>query len=707
MIDHNELIQEMEYIEKMPRMERIKLAGKRRKDQLIAHTKWMKTEDITNTNKHHSKNRKRIKFTADLELMDIAARNDLDEMKDLLKNGADPNETNHDGLTALHQCCIDGSLDMVTLLVKNGANVNIKDRDLWTPLHAAATCGHFKIVSFLIKAGADLTAINGDGDMPHDIAEDEVMQQYLENEIAKIGLTEKDINNIQNASHSHILADVNHVLISGGDLNQPLDQGGTFLHIAIANGYNDIVNLLLREGASVSVRDEDGWEPIHVAAYWGNEEALDLLANHDDIDIRSTTDNGETPYDLCEDHDVKLRILQIMGDVSQKYGSVKTYTTPYLLSSIHKESSFSGSDDEMTSHFDDSEETVTDTLTFIINEEQTISQKADNDNIYEIAGIDDEEIQETLQDNSPKDETSCTILNLEASEFSERRNSVKEAKHLAPIKRANSMERHQHHPRDTDKLHNGNENNIHETPTDNILDLLSTLNDPTSQGIISMDDDDDNDNDFESITAYPKGIANPLYVKANTQDDKQIHVTDGKQNYAITNHKPLPKSSNVQGLSETGQTASPVIKHSKPRAPIPLQEKRHQFAEISETENKPEVREDVPYLVRQNAASSLMTSGHHQQPTFTETNNNMFRKNTVSNKTTLIDLKKQRQAARMMQKVNLEADNKTTTTQSTFYNVSEIYDPPPSPTMIRYHFRMSEEEFHGKNFIREKKCILM
>lgn len=41
------------------------------------------------------------------------------------------------------------------------------------------------------------------------------------------------------------------------------------LHIAAANGYVEAAELLLRHEASTSARDEDGWQPLHAAACWG------------------------------------------------------------------------------------------------------------------------------------------------------------------------------------------------------------------------------------------------------------------------------------------------------------------------------------------------------------------------------------------------------------------------------------------------------
>ncbi|KAH0619086.1 hypothetical protein JD844_018734, partial [Phrynosoma platyrhinos] len=69
----------------------------------------------------------------------------------LLNNNFSPDLCNEDGLTALHQCCIDNYEDIVKLLLNHGADVNAKDNELWTPLHAAATCGHINLVKILIQ----------------------------------------------------------------------------------------------------------------------------------------------------------------------------------------------------------------------------------------------------------------------------------------------------------------------------------------------------------------------------------------------------------------------------------------------------------------------------------------------------------------------------------------------------------------------------
>lgn len=41
------------------------------------------------------------------------------------------------------------------------------------------------------------------------------------------------------------------------------------MHIAAANGYEEVIEYLLDNGAIIDVKDKDGWQPIHAAACWG------------------------------------------------------------------------------------------------------------------------------------------------------------------------------------------------------------------------------------------------------------------------------------------------------------------------------------------------------------------------------------------------------------------------------------------------------
>jgi protein phosphatase 1 regulatory subunit 16A len=225
-MEHSELIQEMPHIEQMPTQERLSLARKRRNHQLKVWTQKEK-EHSRKTSKQQKSNKRSIYFNDSVVLLEAAARNDIDEVRRLLMKGVSPDSCNEDGLTALHQCCIDNNEAMLLLLLEYNANVNAEDSEKWTPLHAAATCGHLKLVRILISRGANLLAVNADGNMPYDICEDEAALDYIEGEMAKRGVTQQLIDDTRAATEKQMLVDMKKIVASGGDLEAYDSQGAT------------------------------------------------------------------------------------------------------------------------------------------------------------------------------------------------------------------------------------------------------------------------------------------------------------------------------------------------------------------------------------------------------------------------------------------------------------------------------------------------
>ncbi|UYV85156.1 PPP1R16B [Cordylochernes scorpioides] len=220
-------------------------------------------------------------------------------------------------VTTLLQCCIDASEAMVKLLVEFGADVNAKDSEQWTPLHAAATCGHINLVKFLIAHDAELLAVNADGNMPYDICEDESTLDYIETEMAKRGITQELIDDTRAANENQMLEDMKRLLDQGGDLEVQDNQGATPLHVASANGYVSVVEFLLDNNVAPDAADQDHWQPIHAAACWGHPEVIELLVQAG-ANLNAKTKNGETPYDICEDPDLKERIVQLQSEMETK-----------------------------------------------------------------------------------------------------------------------------------------------------------------------------------------------------------------------------------------------------------------------------------------------------------------------------------------------------------------------------------------------------
>ncbi|CAH0384315.1 unnamed protein product [Bemisia tabaci] len=273
---------------------------------LFKRAEQLKRWDDSETNREPSSpvnKSKKIKFSLGCVFLAACAAGDKDEVLRLLKLGADIDTANVDGLSALHQACIDDNLEMVEFLVENGADINRGDNEGWTPLHATASCGFISIAKYLIEHGANVAAVNNDGDLPSDIAESSELEELLEQHIEDQGIDRDDAR----AEERHLmLADAEKWLKSGKIMDEPHPKtGATALHVAAAKGYLDVMVVLLRGGADVNAQDFDGWTPLHAAAHWCQHDACELLVKYFcDIDLKNYV--GQTALDVADSETVKL-----------------------------------------------------------------------------------------------------------------------------------------------------------------------------------------------------------------------------------------------------------------------------------------------------------------------------------------------------------------------------------------------------------------
>ena len=156
----------------------------------------------------------------DAPVADAAAQGDLEAVRTLLRDGADVNAAQGDGMTALHWAALRGDAEMVSVLVYAGANVASTTRlGAYTPLHLASRDGRADAVTLLIEAG--------------------------------------------------------------GNANATTTTGVTPLHLAAAGGDVSTLTRLLAAGAEVDAREEaSGQTPLIFAAAAGRLEAVQALIAH-------------------------------------------------------------------------------------------------------------------------------------------------------------------------------------------------------------------------------------------------------------------------------------------------------------------------------------------------------------------------------------------------------------------------------------------
>ncbi|CAN9510827.1 unnamed protein product [Ophioblennius macclurei] len=253
--------------------------------------------------------RKRVRFDRAAEFLAACASGDTKEAQAMLEEvkASGENEdhvtdvincSNADGITALHQACIDGSMDMVSFLWEHGAAINQVDNEGWTPLHVAASCGYPEIADFLLQRGASLSMVNCDGDVPLDIALDETTEMLLQDHALRQGV---DLDAAKRFEEEQMMADARTWLTDGlpADVRNP-KTGATPLHVAAAKGYLEALKILCQCGLDVSSVDLDGWTPLHAAAHWGQGEACCILAEQlCNMEARSC--GGQTPLDVADE----------------------------------------------------------------------------------------------------------------------------------------------------------------------------------------------------------------------------------------------------------------------------------------------------------------------------------------------------------------------------------------------------------------------
>lgn len=263
----------------------------------------------------------KVHFDPGIMLLEAAARDDVEEVKRLLKLGVSADSTNHDGLTTLHQCCIEASEPMINLLLEYGANVDARDTEQWTPLHAACTCGHLNLVKLLVERGADLLAVNGDGNMPFDLCEDEQTLDYLESQMVARHITQEMVDIARASTEMNMINDIQRYLDNGVDVNTITYQKGvTPLHVAAANGYLSASEFLIKHGSHVNACDNELWQPLHGVACWGNEQHISIvkLLVESGASLDAKTINGETVFDLCDNEQLLDKLNEIKDEIESK-----------------------------------------------------------------------------------------------------------------------------------------------------------------------------------------------------------------------------------------------------------------------------------------------------------------------------------------------------------------------------------------------------
>lgn len=100
------------------------------------------------------------------DLVGAVKANDASRVAELLRQGADPNGMDANGMTPLHFASYRGGMTVALRLVAEGADVHARDSLGLRPLHAAAFSGRANVARLLIALGASVNARDNAGMTP-------------------------------------------------------------------------------------------------------------------------------------------------------------------------------------------------------------------------------------------------------------------------------------------------------------------------------------------------------------------------------------------------------------------------------------------------------------------------------------------------------------------------------------------------------------
>ena len=216
----------------------------------------------------------------------------------LIQAGADPNNQDAYDNTPLICACQIGSEAIVRMLIEAHAQVDFRNASRETALHHCAKYGHAQCTATLLASGADPRVQDQLEKTPLMLAARHAPEPEP---IVRTLLTAGSDVNALSADHWTALhyaaqrgVDIRDLLAAGAKPDVADFEGNTPLHVATAEGHDDVIATLLENGADANAANYVMATPLHLASGRGHVTCIETLVRHG-ADPRAMDNAGNYP----------------------------------------------------------------------------------------------------------------------------------------------------------------------------------------------------------------------------------------------------------------------------------------------------------------------------------------------------------------------------------------------------------------------------
>ena len=218
-------------------------------------------------------------------LLETVLLDDSAAVRVVLAEGADANERDADGTTALHHAARIGALEVAELLLAAGAEVDARTRYGVTPLALAAASGSPELLTRLIEAGADPDATSREGQtvlMNAALNGTPATIETLLQHGANVNAAEqfRGQTALMWAAAKGNTPAVTALVQAGADISAESSAGFTAFLFAVRENRIEAARELLEFGANVEDRAPDGTSALNVAMVNAYYDLAALLLDH-------------------------------------------------------------------------------------------------------------------------------------------------------------------------------------------------------------------------------------------------------------------------------------------------------------------------------------------------------------------------------------------------------------------------------------------